>query len=171
LEIIFTIFAIPIWCLWQAGKGLLWLIVNFGHILLIPVAFFLAIGIGTSIFIEPMVEGYEDNIKEEYVHSVTVYWNDDRTVSDTFYVREDLNWTLNKYDIESPSHDYYTSLYYEENCPDMPVLPSNAYQSGGKFLGLFTSPYGVEQYVDSNGYSLKNVKSDIVLYAVFENGN
>jgi hypothetical protein len=53
----------------------------------------------------------------------------------------------------------------------MPVLPSNAYQSGGKFLGLFTSPYGVEQYVDSNGYSLKNVKSDIVLYAVFENGN
>ena len=170
MDLILGILALPIWCMWQVGRGILWLIVNLGHVLLIPIAFFTAVGLGSSLIAAPMVDGYEDGLEEKYSHEVTVYWNKDRTDFDTFTVREDVNWTFNKNEVENGACSEYYSIFSSSNdCPEKPTLPSEAYSSNGKFLGLFTSPYGVEQYVDSNGYSLKSVKSDIVLYAVFEN--
>ena len=110
---------------------------------------------------------WADPIKEAYTHTVTIYWNEDMTDFSTIEVRQDQNWTIT-------GSNGYSALYTVHNPENATTELSYTLRNhipAGKteedFAGLWTSAYGGSQYLNSAGYSLYNVKSDMVLYAVW----
>ena len=156
-ELIFTLIGGILYAAW-------WLLTKIWPVLLAGFIFFITIGIGASLQ-ESIADGPLNGRMDDYTHTVTICWDEDGNDSDTYYVREDLNWALDNYSL-SNSRNTSTSLFYEKNY-DTIELPYKTQRSGKVFLGLFSSPHGIEQYVDRNGYSLRNVKSDITLYAIW----
>ena len=108
---------------------------------------------------------WADPIREAYTHTVTIYWNEDMTDFSTIDVRQDQNWTIT-------GSNGYRDLYTVSNPTNATTELSYALRGhipAGKteedFAGLFLSPYGGTPYLNAAGYSLYNVKSDMVLYA------
>jgi len=158
-EVIFTIIGGVIYGAWLLLKKT-WPIL----LTLFAASFVISIGVAIR---EAIAEAPIRDKYEEYSHTVKVYWDEDATEYETFYVREDLNWVLDEDILYNDYVSSYPDLYSVKNYESVD-LPDEVEYSGRKFLGLFTDPYGIEQYVDQNGYSLKNVKSDITLYALWE---
>ncbi len=108
---------------------------------------------------------WADPIIDAYTHTVTIYWNEDMTDFSTIDVRQDQNWTIT-------GSNGYRALYTVSN-PENATMELSYALSGhipeGKtvenFAGLFTTPWGGTPYLNAAGYSLINVKSDMVLYA------
>ena len=162
----FELIGALIYMIWKATWFCLKMLVKLSPLYIVLIAYFGGMELGDTWFIEGIAEDYEYEIVSGYSHEVTVYWDDDRASSDTFYVREDINWTL---DYSRLNYDYVGDLpLYDRYDPGRNYLPDKAEREGYKFLGLFSSPYGAEQYVDANGYSLKTIKSDVELYAMWE---
>ena len=172
MNIVLGILAIALVILYGVAKAafrvMKWLVVHMARWILIPTAFVAALVLGTLLSASLTGEDFAQAKIAEYTHQVTVYWDAECTVSDVFSVREDLNWTLDAVTVENQYSDQYLEPYSEQEQYAPPELPKEAYRTGYRFLGLFSSPYGVEQYVDSNGYSLKSVTSNITLYACWE---
>ena len=119
---------------------------------------------------EGKYDDWADQVKQAYTHKITIYWDweGDTTDCSTIYVREDMNWTI------SGSYGYdnlYSTSNPERSETGLSYALSNRVPAGKTvedFDGLWTSAYGGTQYLNSAGYSLYNVKSDITLYAVWE---
>ncbi len=113
-----------------------------------------------------MVYEYQQGMKNEFSHEVTIYWDDAGTDYTKIEVREDLNWCLNN----SSSVNYVTDLYYQHNYgSDADLLPDKAERAGFVFKGLYEYAMGNgEQYVTEKGYSLKRITEDMELYAHWE---
>ena len=164
----FEIIGILLSLLWNALWFCLKILFRISPIFLILIAFLGGASLGNEWFVETIYGGYVSDVVDDYSHRVTVYWDEECTESDSFYVREDFNWAFNERRLEYSyddvrDFDLYTDYQVGEN-----ILPDKASRQGYRFIGLFSSPYGVEQYVDANGYSMKTVKSDISLYAMWE---
>lgn len=171
LELIFGIVGGAIYLFWKAAVFVFKIFVKLSPILLIIFAIMLSSTIGTMLFDGLINLSYIQNVQDDYTHKVTVYWDAEGREQDTFYVREDLNWILNDsiLDMDSENDYDYLSFYTDVSVEaDLPDIVLEKQTDGKRFAGLFTSPYGIEQYTDRNGYSLKTVTYDIVLYAIWE---
>ncbi|MBQ7368951.1 MAG: hypothetical protein IJW60_04520 [Clostridia bacterium] len=126
----------------------------------------IATGMGWS---DGKYDDWEEQRMTEYMHTVTIYWDEYGTDYTTIDVREDMNWTIqgacgvwSLYSSYSPvnTSDTGLSTMLSYHLPEGKTVDD--------FAGLWTSAYGGTQYLNSAGYSLYNVKSDITLYAVWE---
>ena len=101
--------------------------------------------------------------KEDYTHEVLIYWDEEQKNYSEIYVREDIIWSINGW-CEKCCDELYSSCGHIREVK----LPAKASREGYIFCGLYTSPYGGEMYINAAGYSLKQVKKDMKLYAVWE---
>ncbi len=157
LELIFGLIGAVLYGAW-------WLLTKTWPLLLGGFILFMTFGLG-GLLMDSISEAPVQDKMEDFSHIVTIYWDEEGNSSETYYVREDLNWALDANSLSNRKNTS-SSLYHVKNF-DSITLPDAVRFSDREFLGLFTSPYGLEQYVDRNGYSLRNVKSDITLYALW----
>ncbi|MBO7215287.1 MAG: hypothetical protein J6V66_07355, partial [Clostridia bacterium] len=112
-----------------------------------------------------MTDDYIEEQAGKYTHKVTIHWNnanaDEADDFDVYYIREDLNWTING--IAGWGYD----LFEVEN-PGSITLPSKVQKDGWVFKGLFKTQLGGDMYVTASGYSLITIDKDIHLYALYE---
>lgn len=132
--------------------------------------------------------GWLSNISSQYSHTVTIWWDEERGIKTTIFVREDQNWDINGtmhvrgkdgslddtpsyckefLSVELLGEDPSVTQFMPE--PYMaPDLPQEAHKDGFAFLGLFSSPFGGTQFVNGAGYSLRRVTMDLDLYALWQ---
>ena len=124
-------------------------------------------GMAGSSWSDGKHDRWADPIIDAYTHTVTIYWNEDMTDFSTIDVRQDQNWTIT-------GSNGYRALYTVSNPENATMELSyalNGHVPEGKtkedFDGLWLNPTGGTQYLNSAGYSLYSVKSDMVLYALW----
>ncbi len=140
-------------------KGLGYLLYFTFPILLCVVAFFGGGAAGDAAF-GGRYEKWEQEQISGFTHTVTIYW-DESNVPSILEVREDINWNINGC---NEVQKLYGSLEQNETVTE---LPERSYRQNMIFVGLFTTPDGGTQYVNTAGYSLRSVTSDLTLYAVW----
>ena len=108
-------------------------------------------------------DDWSEQREATYEHMVVIYWDEDLQYSDEIVVREDLNWSIRgsygNYSLYSVSN--YEPSFATEYVP----TPPEGYTA---FAGLWTSPYGGTQVVNSAGYPMMSIEQDMILYAVWE---
>ncbi len=166
-------------------SGLKYFFKGIGYVFyfIMPVLF-CAIGVGGAMVLFALTGPTRDDLVQPYIdeqtHIVTIWWDAEGVSQSEIKVREDVNWT-----IKGVSAGYKTPFYYEtfmgsndfsqdksikqhEEYPYEFDLPKEATKEGWKFLGLFNTPFGGTQFVNGAGYSLRDVTTDMVLYAVWQ---
>ena len=110
-----------------------------------------------------MTDDYIEEQAGKYTHKVTIHWNnanaDEADDFDVYYIREDLNWTING------NTGWGYDVFEVENA-DGVSLPSQVKKEGWVFMGLYDT--NGNKYITESGYSLITVKDDIVLFARYK---
>lgn len=133
------------------------------------VAFFLGVAACDGVF-NGKYEAWEMQQRVKHTHTVNIHWGDgDITVLE---IRDDLNWNIcGCNDIElyyKNNLDYYKNEHESDKSVPELVMPQKSKREGYKFIGLFMSPLGGTQFVNSAGYSVRTIEFDIDLYAVWQ---
>lgn len=149
------------------GIGL-WYLLKYTFPLLLCVILGLGAFVGSGVVFGKKVSNKWDNyVSNNMQHTVTIYWDESRSDFTTVAVREDLEWNL----VDGVAQEYtkagfrYNDRIMGAQMSDYHNAPSQMRREGYKFLGLFDTPFGGEQYVNAAGYALRTITRDIELYA------
>lgn len=141
-------------------------------VFVLPVEFCFAAGVfGGTMYQDNWKKYYNylDEHHDEMFHEVTIIWDynpatGEQSDIETITVREDFNWTINGY-VHSNDYDETTFFPMDSRQASPYFDSSKIHQTYKTFKGLSSDPFGNTLYVDHNGYSLRQIKQDTVLYA------
>ena len=109
---------------------------------------------------------FEEEQIEKLTHDVTIYRADGSFY--TVEVREDKFWDVNGgRGVESTPYEF--DLEYGDGDPNPDCLETaDLVVSGYRFVGLFTSEDGGTCFANGSGCGIRDITSDMKLYAIYE---
>lgn len=108
-------------------------------------------------------EKYEEARIDELSHRVIIKDGEEEVAVMT--VREDKAWDVSGYLGYDDEEPYPTRGYdANENC----VKNFGLEKSGYRFVGLYSSPEGGTRFANASGCGIRDIKSSMTLYAVYE---